>query len=167
MDAGEIREAEHVSAEEALALSDVIARLRRAMRRAARAGDPGADLSVAQLELLSCLAEAPGARPGQVARMLHLAPTSVTTLVNGLDGRGFIDRVAADDDRRSVSLTLTGAGEEAVGRWQRLNRSILSAAVDRLHPAWRHALSAAVPALAELVAAIDELSPPPRQAGSP
>jgi hypothetical protein len=32
---------------------------------------------VAQLEFLSCLAENPGARPGQLARMLRLAPRRV------------------------------------------------------------------------------------------
>jgi DNA-binding MarR family transcriptional regulator len=145
---------------QAVALSDVIARLRRAMRRAARAADPGGVLSVAQLELLSCLAEAPGARPGQVARLLHLAPTSVTTLVNGLESRKLIRRSAADDDRRGVSLSLTVAGAAAVRRWQAVNNEILSAAVERLHPAWRHALGAAVPALSELVATIDELAGP-------
>jgi hypothetical protein len=70
-----------------LAVADVVSRLRRAMRRAARAqgsgGLPGG-LSVAQLEFLSCLAENPGARPGQLARLLRLAPSSVATLVNGL-----------------------------------------------------------------------------------
>jgi DNA-binding MarR family transcriptional regulator len=151
---GQTRAAE--SGGEELALSEVIARLRRAMRRAARAADPEGDLSVAQLELLSCLAENPGARPGQVARLLQLAPTSVTTLVNALDGRGLIRRVASEQDRRAVALTLTPAGEEAVDAWQGLNRAILSGAVERLHPAWRHALGAAVPVLAELVGAIDE-----------
>ena len=46
-------------AEGQLALADVVARLRRAMRRAARNADPGTTLSVAQLELLSALAEHP------------------------------------------------------------------------------------------------------------
>ncbi len=71
-----------------LALADAVSRLRRAMRRAARAYGPGGalpgGLSVAQLEFLSCLAENPAARPGQVARLLRLAPSSVATLVNGL-----------------------------------------------------------------------------------
>jgi DNA-binding MarR family transcriptional regulator len=69
------------------AVADAVSRLRRAMRRAARAqgsgGLPGG-LSVAQLEFLSCLAENPGARPGQLARLLRLAPSSVATLVHAL-----------------------------------------------------------------------------------
>ena len=67
-------------------LADIVSRLRRAMRRAARAADPSTGLSVAQLELLSCIGENPGIRPSQLARMLRLAPSSVATLLNGLRG---------------------------------------------------------------------------------
>lgn len=66
-----------------VALAEVVARLRRAMRRAARNADPSNTLSVAQLELLSCLAENPGAGPSRLAHVLRLAPNSVTTMVNG------------------------------------------------------------------------------------
>src|SRR5436305_13543320 len=65
-------------------LADVISRLRRAMRRAAPAADPGGKLSVAQLALPSCLAANPGARPGQLARMLRIAPSSDANLASGL-----------------------------------------------------------------------------------
>ena len=74
-------------------LADVVSRLRRAMRRAARAADPASNLSVAQLELLSCVAERPGIRPGQLAEQLRLAPSSVATLVNGLRSVDLITRV--------------------------------------------------------------------------
>ena len=115
-------------------LADVVSRLRRAMRRAARAADPGAGLSVAQLELLSCLAETPGARPGQLARMLRLAPSSAATLVGGLRQAGLITRAGGEGDRRTASLRLTPAGEVAVSRWQSLNERLLRAALDMLSP---------------------------------
>lgn len=137
------------------ALADVIARLRRAMRRAARVTAPGMTLSVAQLELLSCLAENPGARPSQLARLLHLAPNSVTTLVNGLRAQDMITRSGGESDRRTVSLRLTDSGADAVRAWQATNATILADALAELHPGWRQLLTAAVPALAELVHAID------------
>ena len=59
-------------------LAEGIARLRRALRRGARVASPGNSLAVAQLELLSALAEHPGARPGQLARLLHMRPNTVT-----------------------------------------------------------------------------------------
>jgi DNA-binding MarR family transcriptional regulator len=149
-------------------LADVVARLRRAMRRAARAADSGNTLSVAQLELLSCLAENPGARPGQLARLLHLAPNSVTTLVNGLRDSGMVARTSGGgDDRRTVSLSLTADGERAVRTWQATNAAILRAALADLHPGWRHLIGAALPALRELVAAIDARADHPRPPSTP
>jgi DNA-binding MarR family transcriptional regulator len=143
------------AADDYAALADVIAGLRRAMRRAARAIDPTNSLSVAQLELLSCLAEHPGARPGEIARLLHLAPNSVTTLLTGLRAFGMIDRSDDTSDRRAISLSLTETGALAVRAWQRTNTAILRAAVADLDPGWRHLLSAAIPALSELVQAIE------------
>jgi DNA-binding MarR family transcriptional regulator len=142
-------------------LADVIASLRRSMRRAARAGDVGS-LSVAQLELLSCVAEHPRSRPGQVARLLNLAPNSVATLVTGLAERGMLTR-SGGDDRRTVTLALTPAGTAAVRGWQATNTAILRTALLSLHPAWQQLLLAAVPALRELVRAIEAIPPPPEQ----
>jgi DNA-binding MarR family transcriptional regulator len=139
-------------------LADLVSRLRRAMRRAARAADPGMALSVAQLELLSCIAENPGVRPGQLARLLRLAPSSVATLLNGLGSGGLVIRAGDAADRRTVSLHLSDAGAAAVRRWQRINENILSVALAALTPDHRDSLSAAAPALRDLTTAIDALA---------
>lgn len=144
-------------------LADVISRLRRAMRRAARAADPGASLSVAQLELLSCLAENPGARPGQLARMLRIAPSSEATLASGLRRAGLITRAGGEDDRRTASLSLTPAGQAAVRRWQQVNERLLQAAITKLPATSREVVESALPALRDLAGLIDALAdlPPP------
>lgn len=139
-------------------LADVVARLRRSMRRAARGADPANPLSVAQLEVLSYLAENPGAQPSQVARALRLAPNTVTTLVNGLVTRKLVTRASGDNDRRTIRLTLTASGEHAVGDWQATNAAILRDALADLHPGWRQLLAVALPALRELITAIDHLT---------
>lgn len=136
-------------------LADVVARLRRAMRRAWRVEDVGNPLSVAQLELLTALGETPGARPGQVARALRLAPNSVTTLVNGLQARGLVTRADGVGDRRTVRLTLTAAGEAAVRGWQATNAGILRDALRELPDESRGALAELLPVLNDLVGAID------------
>lgn len=105
------------------------ARLRRALRRGARVADPGNTLAVAQLELLTALAEHPGARPGQLARRLNMRPNTVTTIVNALSARGMLDRVTASGDRRAVELTATKAGREAVLAWQATNAAVLHLAL--------------------------------------
>ena len=148
--------------ERADGLAEGVARLRRSLRRAARAADPGNQLAVAQLELLSALAEHPGARPGQLARLLHLRPNTVTTIVNGLVGQGMISRGAVDGDRRVVVLHVTEGGALAVHTWQATNAAVLHLALSTLPPSQRDALARAVPALDALVRAIDRLAGPPR-----
>jgi DNA-binding MarR family transcriptional regulator len=139
-------------------LADAVARLRRAMRRAARSADPQNRLSVAQLELLSAVSENPGTRPGRLARLLHLAPNSVTSQVNALDAMGLITRSDNPQDRRTVELNLTAAGQTAVNRWQDTNAHILRTAFDTLHPGWQRLITSSMPALRELVTCIDDLA---------
>ena len=151
-------------------LADIVSRLRRAMRRAARAADPALGLSVAQLELLSCMAEHPGIRPSQLARMLRLAPSSVATLLGGLQSAGYVTRTpgglrgsgvpGADGtggtgDRRTVSLDLSDEGAAAVSRWHRVNEGIIQAALAALPQRDRAALRDAAPALRDLTSSID------------
>jgi DNA-binding MarR family transcriptional regulator len=149
-----------------LAIADVISRLRRAMRRAARAhgrgGLPGG-LSVAQLEFLSCLAENPGARPGQLARLLRLAPSSVATLVNSLTRAQLIERSGGVADRRTAVLSLTAAGADVVASWQHVNARILTVALASLESASRDALALALPALRGLTGAVDALADEPHR----
>jgi DNA-binding MarR family transcriptional regulator len=142
-------------------LAEGIARLRRALRRGARAADPGNPLAVAQLELLSALTEHPGARPGQLARLLHMRPNTVTTIVNSLTARGMISRATADGDRRAVELTATPVGEQAVHAWQATNAAVLHLALSTLPASQRRALASAVPALAALASAVDRLAASP------
>jgi DNA-binding MarR family transcriptional regulator len=145
-----------------LALADAVSRLRRAMRRAARAYGPAGSLpgglSVAQLEFLSCLAEHPSARPSQVARLLRLAPSSVATLVHGMVKAGLIVRVGGVADRRTAVLDLTAAGREVLAQWQEVNARILAAARIALPAASRRTLDSSVPALRELTSAVDALA---------
>ncbi|HET9899330.1 MAG TPA: MarR family transcriptional regulator [Streptosporangiaceae bacterium] len=142
-------------------LADCIARLRRALRRGARVADPANPLAVAQLELLSTLAECPGARPGQLARLLHLRPNTVTTIVNALAAQGMIERVTSAGDRRAVELTVTDAGQEAVHAWQATNAAVLHLALSTLPARQRRSLAAAVPALDALGKAVDRLAESP------
>jgi DNA-binding MarR family transcriptional regulator len=139
-------------------LAEGIARLRRALRRGARAADPGNTLAVAQLELLSAVVEHPGARPGHLARLLNMRPNTVTTIVNALSARGMLERVAAADDKRAVELTVTEAGREAVLSWQATNAAVLHLALSTLPAKQRRSLAAAAPALDALARAIDRLA---------
>ncbi len=139
-------------------LAGGIARLRRALRRGARVAGPANPLAVAQLELLSALAEHPGSRPGQLARLLHMRANTVTTIVKALTAQGMISRATPDGDRRAVELTITDAGQQAVHAWQATNAAVLHLALSTLPAGQRRALAAAVPALDALARAIDRLA---------
>jgi len=158
-DAGEGLQAEGIA--------EGIARLRRALRRGARVADPGNTLAVAQLELLAALADHPGARPGQLARLLNMRPNTVTTIVNALSARGMLDRVTAQDDRRAVTLTATEAGRQAVLAWQATNAAVVHLALSTLPARQRRALAAAVPALDALAWAVDRLADTPGMPAEP
>jgi DNA-binding MarR family transcriptional regulator len=148
-------------------LAEGIARLRRALRRGARAADPASTLAVAQLELLTAIAEHPGSRPGQLARRLNMRANTVTTIVNGLSALGMLERTAAEDDRRAVELTVTEAGRQAVLSWQAVNAAVLDQALSTLPAGQRRALTTAVPALDALARAIDRLADTPGLLGGP
>ena len=95
---------------------------------------------------------------------------TVTTIVNALSARGMLERVAADDDKRAVELTVTEAGRQAVLSWQATNAAVLHLALSTLPAKQRRALAAAVPALDALSRAIDQLAdspgtPPDHEAG--
>jgi DNA-binding MarR family transcriptional regulator len=142
-------------------LADIVSRLRRAIRRAGRAADPALGLSVAQLELLSCMVDDPGVRPSQLARMLRLAPSSVATLLSGLQSAGYVRRTPGGHDtgdRRTVSLDLSDEGLAAVSRWHRVNEEIIQAALAALPERDQAVLRDAAPALRDLTAAIDALA---------
>lgn len=91
-------------------VAEVVSRLRRALRRGARVSFPQEQVSVAGLELLHFLAEQPGARAGELAHALRLAPTTVSTLVSQLLDKHAIERRADPADRRAWHLHLTATG---------------------------------------------------------
>jgi DNA-binding MarR family transcriptional regulator len=143
------------------AVADLVARLRRAMRKAARARAPGIPLSVAQLELLSIVQEHPGARPGDLAGLLRLAANSVSTLANAMVSAGMLDRSPGAADKRTVEFTLTPQGAQLVGQWRTTNVGLLVSAIAALDAQDRQALTEALPVLERLVVAIDEQAQTP------
>ena len=71
------------------------------------------DLSVAQYRVLAVLAEESVAA-GLVARRLAVRPPTLTSVIDGLVGRGLVDRRPDADDRRRQALCLTPAGARAL-----------------------------------------------------
>ena len=148
------------------AVADLVATLRRVMRKAARVRQPAMPLSVAQLELLSLVEEHPGTRPGDLAGLLRLAANSVSTLANALVSAGMLERAPGATDKRTVEFTLTHQGAQLVGQWRATNTSLLRSAIAALDAADRQVLTQALPVLARLVAVIDEQAERPTGAAT-
>jgi DNA-binding MarR family transcriptional regulator len=75
----------------------------------------GGDLSLRQLSALQMI-EDETTTLGDVARRLMVTPAVVTGLIDRLEKRGYVRRVASSGDRRRVNLALTPEGRDAAAR---------------------------------------------------
>lgn len=132
-------------------LTDVVGRLRRALRRSIRSDFPWERLPMAQVELLHVLTEAGPARVGELARVQRLAPSTVSELVQQLIGDGFASRAPDPLDGRASVIQVTPRGIGELARWTEANEDRIGVALTSLSAADRNAIRRAVPALERLV----------------
>ena len=74
-------------------------------------GDHDHDLSMRQLSALQYI-DGAETTLGDVARSLNVTPAVVTGLIDRLERRGYVRRVASQFDRRRVHIELTTTGED-------------------------------------------------------
>ena len=139
--------------ERARLLTDVVTRLRRALRSSIRTDYPWESLPMAQIELLQTLAAAP-LRVGELAARQRLAPNTVSGLISKLLEAGFVDRQADPGDRRTARIALTENGYRQLEDWQRAHERRIADALGHISPADRDAVMAALPALENLARAL-------------
>ncbi|MDH6139516.1 MULTISPECIES: MarR family winged helix-turn-helix transcriptional regulator [Kitasatospora] len=144
---------EALAIERAQRLTDVVTRLRRALRSSIRTDYPWESLPMAQVELLQTLAAAP-LRVGELAARQRLAPNTVSGLVGKLLEAGFVDRQADPGDRRTARIALTAAGHQQLADWQHAHERRIAAALATLSPADHDAVMAALPGLEQLAKAL-------------
>lgn len=137
-------------------LTQVITRLRRALRTSIRTDYPWESLPMAHVELMQALGDRPdGARVGELAQTLRLAQNTVSGLVQQLFEKGFVDRTPDPADRRAVRITLAAAGRAQLDSWIAAHERRIDDALSRLSPEDRDVLARAVLPLGHLV---DELN---------
>ncbi|MFD0256989.1 MarR family winged helix-turn-helix transcriptional regulator [Kitasatospora indigofera] len=149
--------------EHARLLTDVVTRLRRALRSSIRTDYPWESLPMAQIELLQTLAAAP-LRVGELAARQRLAPNTVSGLVSKLLDAGFVDRQPDPGDRRTARIALTDAGHRQLADWQYAHERRIADALGSLTPADRTAVMAALPGLESLARALAGPAPDERPA---
>ncbi len=105
------------------------------------------ELSVPQFRTLAYIGRHPGCSLSEVAELIGLTLPSMSVLVNGLVGNGFVLRETSPFDRRRVTLTLTKEGNEVHQRALQGATDWLADLLSPLSPAQRIALFEGLEAL--------------------
>lgn len=106
---------------------------------------------MARVELLLALREHQPVRVGQLADLLHLAPNTVSGLVQTLVEKGFVTRAPDPCDRRVALVELTRAGGTQLADWEQAHEQRIGHALGQLPLADQASIMAALPGLALLV----------------
>ena len=69
------------------------------------------DVTPSQYALMSLLWNGDELSPSQIASELSLDASSITGLLNRMEDKGLIQRIYSDEDRRAVSVKITGKGK--------------------------------------------------------
>jgi DNA-binding MarR family transcriptional regulator len=137
-------------------LYDVVGLLRRRSRRLVGAPLPELALSGAQLELLRVVRRNPGITVAEAARVLGLAPNTVSTLVGQLLALEVLVRSRDLTDRRLARLDLTASAREGLEQWRDRRSQATAAVLAELPDDERARLAAALPTIARIAAGIPE-----------
>jgi DNA-binding MarR family transcriptional regulator len=130
---------------DAARLRVAVVRLSRRLRKHYLAG-----LTPSQLSTLASVGKHQPVRLGDLAAAERIAPSTLTRLVNVLEGLGYLRREAAPDDARAYLVTLTERGDEALDRIRDEATMMLTDILLTLPDDQRAALAAALPALEQL-----------------
>ena len=112
----------------------------------------GLDLPASEINVLASLA---GHRPltvGALATATATRPTTLTSVLDRLAGRGYVMREVDPADRRSFLISLTPAGQQAAATISAAVSELERTALAGVSPAQRAGFSAVVDALSEVSA---------------
>lgn len=98
--------------------------LEHALERASKRMEDAVGISGPQRFALRMIGARPAITAGELATVLHLHPSTVTGIVQRLEGRKLVKRVANDSDGRVAHLHLTPAGA-------RINRPAAKGTIER------------------------------------
>lgn len=111
------------------------------------------DMTHFEFIVLTVLRRSGPLRMSRLAAATNATPPRLSKVVRRLEDRGLVERVAAEDDGRVVSVSLTGAGRRAlVAATPGHIAQVRELVIDRLSPAQ---LAEVASALEPIVAALD------------
>jgi DNA-binding MarR family transcriptional regulator len=111
------------------------------------------DLTLPQAQVLRVLRREGAVPTGQLAIALRISAPAITQLTDRLIRKGLIERQAAEHDRRTVLIALSGKGRRLVDQFRQRRRDIFSRALAQLAEAER---AEVIAALEKVVAALEQ-----------
>ncbi|WP_433754906.1 MarR family winged helix-turn-helix transcriptional regulator [Nocardia sp. CA-135398] len=92
------------------------------------------DMTASEINALGNLADGQSRTVSQVAALIGARPTTMTSVLDRLDKRGLITRVARAGDRRSVLIELTDSGRATAAAIRRTFADLESRTLGDLPP---------------------------------
>lgn len=136
----------------ASALGDGAARLQNAVRRhLARSG-----VSLAGVRALAALDRGGPQRVTDLAAVEQVTQPSMSALIARLESQALVERTADNADGRSVIVSITAPGREALRAVLARRTQILGGRLEALAPADRDLIAGALPALLRFIASLEE-----------
>jgi DNA-binding MarR family transcriptional regulator len=132
-------------------LRPVLLRLARELRKETEQ----LGITARQATLLWLVKRNPGLSLAQLAAEEGISPPALSGHVDRLERAGFLERVRSSDDRRRVGLLLTDDGERLMRRVRARRTTWLADRLRHLEPEALASIDAAVPALVQLVEAVE------------
>ncbi|HFU4026025.1 TPA: MarR family winged helix-turn-helix transcriptional regulator [Streptococcus suis] len=93
------------------------------------------DISIKEMHTIDVIGTIDGATPSDIARALMVTLGTVTTSLNNLERKGYIERVRSTKDRRVVHLYLTKKGRLVYRLHQRFHNEMVKQITDGMDEA--------------------------------
>jgi DNA-binding MarR family transcriptional regulator len=136
---------------ESRAILIALRRIMRAIDLHSKKLERSAGLTVPQILVLQCLAEAGQLAVSEVARRVSLSQATVTSILSRLENKGLLTRSRAERDKRMVLVQLTDQGVDGVRQLPDLLQEDFVSRFDDLE-SWEQAmLTAAVERIAAIL----------------
>jgi DNA-binding MarR family transcriptional regulator len=144
-------------ATDVLELMRVIWALDHALQSRSKAMARALGVTGPQRFVLRMVERAPGSSSGELAEYLHLHPSTLTGVLQRLEGRGLLKREKDPKDARRIRLALTARGKQVLQKRRSSVEAVVSLAISREE---RGALLAAAEVLRRITSALEDAPPP-------
>ena len=88
------------------------------------------DISIKEMHTIDVIGKFPEATPSKVSKELMVTLGTVTTSLNNLERKGYVERIRSDQDRRVVYLHLTKKGRLVHRLHKRFHKAMVAKIID-------------------------------------